>query len=195
MLNIRNGGHRELEKYYQLMEMDFDSGELLSKLSIHRGLMNGAWEFVIVYDEESRMDMAYALVCTKNLYGYALLKYFAVLPWYRGQGVGVQSMRLLNKRYIDRQGIVAELTEFEDEDKDRLKKLRKFFSRFGYVEIESDYRIGGETAHIMVKPIKGTEDISPIAHRVMPDFYGRCLNELAVYKMIDIKPVKRVMRS
>ena len=189
MLNIRNGGHRELEKYYQLMEMGFDSGELISRLNIHKGLMSGSWEFVIIYDEESRMDMAYALVCKENLYGYALLKYFAVLPWYRGQGVGVQSMRLLNKRYADRQGIIAEITEFEDEDKDRVRKLRKFFARFGYVEIESDYRIGGVEAHLMVKPIKGSAEIAPIAHRIMPDFYARCMSDIALYKMISINRV------
>lgn len=190
MLNIRNGGHRELEKYYQLMEMDFDSDELISKMIIHRGLINGSWEFLIVYDEESRMDVAYALIGKKNLYGYALLKYFAVLPWNRGQGVGIQSMRLINKHCADRQGIIVEITEFEDEDKDRVKKLRKFFARFGFVEIESDYRISGVEAHIMVKPILGTEDIAPVAHRIIPDFYCRCMPDMFVYKMLDIKPVR-----
>lgn len=189
MLNIRNGGHIELEKYYTLLDMDFDSRELIPKLSIHKGLMNGSWEFVIVYDEESRMDMAYALVCTKNLYGYALLKYFAVLPWYRDKGLGVQCMRLLNKRYADRQGLIAELRESEDADK--LKKLMRFFARFGYVEVESDCRIGGSAVRLMVKPIKGSEDIAPVAHRILPDFYTRCMSESAVHKMIAIRPLAK----
>ena len=46
----------------------------------------------------------YALVATKNLYGYVLLKYLAVMPWCRGQGLGIQIMRLINKRYADKQG-------------------------------------------------------------------------------------------
>lgn len=192
MLSIRNGGHRDLEKYYQLLEMDFDSEELISKLNIHRGLINGSLEFVIVYDEESGMDMAYALVCTKNLYGYALLKYFAVLPWYRGKGIGIQCMRLLNKRYADRQGLVAEITEFPDEDADRVKKLMRFFARFGYVEQACGYRIAGVTAHLLVKPLKGSEDISSVAHRILPDFYTRFMPDTAVYKMLAVDPAKRV---
>ncbi len=189
MLAIRNGGHRELEKYYPLMEMDFDSEELISKLYLHRALMNGSWEFLIIYDEESRMDLAYALVGVKNLYGYALLKYFAVLPWYRGKGLGIQSMRLLNKRYADKQGLIAEITEFPDEDEDRVRKLMKFFARFGYVENAAEYRIAGTAAHLMVKPIKGSEDIAKVARRIMPDFYTRCMPDLAVYRLLDIEPV------
>lgn len=185
-MELRKGGHAELERYYQLMEMDFDSEELLNRVSIHKGLMNGSWEFLIGYDEESRMDLAYALVGTKSLYGYVLLKYLAVLPWYRGQGVGVQFMRLLNRRYADRQGIIAEITEFEDEDQDRVKKLTKFFSRFGYESVRSDYLIGGVRANIMVKPMKGSADIAPIAHRIIPDFYSRCMTAVGMYKMIDI---------
>ena len=29
MLNIKKGGHRDLERYFTLIEMDFDSEELL----------------------------------------------------------------------------------------------------------------------------------------------------------------------
>ena len=36
MLKLRKGGHRELEKYYGLMEIDFDSEELMSKLAQRR---------------------------------------------------------------------------------------------------------------------------------------------------------------
>lgn len=191
MLNIRKGSHVELEKYYPLMEMDFDSEELMPRLSLHRAMMNGTAELLIVYEKESGLDVSYALVIEKNIYGYALLKYMAVLPWYRGRGMGVETMRFINRRYADRQGLIAEITEFEDEDKDRVKKLRKFFARFGYVEIESDYCISGVRANVMVKPMKGSADIAPIAHRIIPDFYSRCLGPRAVRKMIDIKPVKK----
>ena len=74
--------------------------------------MNGSLELLIAYDEDSGMDAGYALVATKNLYGYVLLKYLAVMPWCRGQGLGIQIMRLINKRYADKQGIIAELTEW-----------------------------------------------------------------------------------
>ena len=127
----------------------------------------------------------------KSLYGYVLLKYMAVFPWYRGKGLGIQTMRLLNKRYADRQGIIAELTEFDDPEPDHLKKLFKFFSRFGYSEIESDYRISGTKAHVFVKPIVGKEDITPVYHRVLADFYNRVLTPMAMSRMIDLKPVTK----
>lgn len=191
MLKLRKGGHKELEKYYGLMEIDFDSEELFSKLTIHKAMLNSDMELVILYDEDSRMDIGYALVCLKNLYGYVLLKYMAVMPWYRGRGFGVELMRQLNKRYANTQGILAELTEFPDEDEDRLKKLRKFFSRFGYEEVAVDYTISGTRANLYVKPICGTAEIAPVAHRIVRDFYARCLNAFALEKMIDIKPLKK----
>ncbi len=79
-LNIKKGGHRDLERYFTLIEMDFDSEELLPKIAIHKGMMNGSLELLIAYDEDSGMDAGYALVATKNLYGYVLLKYLAVMP-------------------------------------------------------------------------------------------------------------------
>ena len=108
MLKLQKGGHRELERYYPLLETDFDSEELLGKLAIHRGMMNGSIDFLVLRDEESGMDAGYALMLTKNLYGYVDMKYMAVMPWFRGRGFGVQLMREINKRYADAQGIVAE---------------------------------------------------------------------------------------
>ena len=43
----------------------------------------------------------------------------------------------------------------------------------------------------MVKPIKGTADIAPVAHRVITDIYSRLLTPGAMFKMIDIKPGKK----
>ncbi len=191
MIKLRKGGHRDLERFYPVMEMDFDSEELLGKLAIHKALTLGEQELLVVYEDETNMEIGYALVGVKNLYGYVLLKYFAILPWYRGKGVGVEAMRLINKRYADRQGIIAEITEFPDPDENRIKKLFKFFARFGFVEVDCDYAISGVKAHVMVKPIKGTADIAPVVHRIVPDFYRRVLSVSAMFKMIDIKPVKR----
>lgn len=187
MLKLRKGGHKELEKYYGLMEIDFDSEELFSKLTIHKAMLNSDMELVILYDEDSRMDIGYALVCLKNLYGYVLLKYMAVVPWLRGRGLGVEFMRMLNRRYADRQGIIAELTHFPDEDKDRMKKLVRFFSRFGYEQQPVDYTISGTQADLWVKPMAGSAEISAVAHRIIPDFYSRVMSPFAMDRMIRIK--------
>ena len=190
MLKLEKVGHRELERYYPLLETDFDSEELLGRLAIHTGMMNGSIEFLVLRDEESRLDAGYALVLTKNLYGYVDLKYFAVVPWFRGRGFGIQLMREINRRYADRQGIIAELTEFDDPDPDRLKKLRKFFSRFGYEEIRSDYTIRGVKANLLVKPVKSSADLTPISQRVIPNFYTRFMSDNAMWNMIDIKKLE-----
>ena len=192
MLTLRKGGHRDLERYYGLMEVDFDSEELIGKLALHRAISKGEAELLIAYDDETKLEGAYALVINRGLYGYVLLKYIAVFPWYRGKGLGVETMRLIHKRYAEKQGVIAELTEFDDPEPDHLKKLFRFFVRFGYEEIESDYRISGTTAHVLVKPIRGEgedKDITPVYHRVLADFYTRCLGPTAMSRMIDLKPV------
>ena len=163
MLTIRKGGHVDLERLYSAMEIDFDRKELLGKWSIHKALSAGDQELLVFSDGESGIDQGYALVMSRGLYGYVLLKYL---------------------------GILAELTTFDDEGGAYLRRLRKFFARFGYVLVESDYRIGGSPVELMVKPIKGSEDIAPIAPRMIRDFYSRCLRFSAYERMIDIRPVE-----
>ena len=191
MLSIRKCGHKELERYYQLFEMDFDSQEILPKIAVHKALMNGSFELIAVYDEETKMDLAFALVGCKSLYGYVLLKYLSVMPWCRDQGIGIEAMRLINKRYADRQGIIAELTEYSEDDPARRRKLTKFFARFGYVEVESDYHIGGGDVKEMGKPIKGTAELEPVLHRVIPDFYSRFLSPFTMERMVKIRALKK----
>ena len=187
MLTLQKAGHRDLERYYPLLETDFDSEELFGKLAMHRGMMNGSIDFLVLHDEESGMDAGYAVVLTKNLYGYVDLKYMGVMPWFRGKGLGIQLMRELNRRYADAQGILAEVSEFDDPDPDRLRKLRKFFSRFGYEELQVDYTISGVKCNLLVKPIKGSAEIAPIVRRILPDFYTRFMPETALWRMIEIK--------
>lgn len=190
MITLRKGGHVDLERVYSAMEIDFDEKELLGKWSIHKAISAGDQELLLFTDEDSGIDLGYALVMSRGLYGYVLLKYLGIFPWYRGKGVGVEAMRLINKRYADKQGILAELTVFEDENGDYLRKLRKFFARFGYVPVRSDYRLGGAPVELMVKPVKGDENIAPIAHRMIRDFYSRCLRYGAYERMIDIRAIE-----
>jgi len=190
-MQIRKGGHVDLEHYYSAMEIDFDEKELLSKWSIHRAISAGDQELLIFSDEQTRMDVGYALVMCRSLYGYALLKYFGIFPWFRGQGQGIEAMRLINKRYAEKQGILAELTAFDDGEGDLLRKLKRFFARFGYVELPSDYRLGGAPVTLMVKPIQGDGNIAPVAHRIIRDVYSRCLGFDRYSRMVDIRPVRK----
>ena len=190
MLTLRSGGHRDLERLYPAMEMDFDKRELLPKLAIHKAMMQGNQELLVFYDDQSEITVGYALVMVRGVYGYVLLKYFGILQWFREQGLGVQAMRLVNKRYAEKQGILAELTVFDDAEGDYLRKLRKFVVRFGYVDVESDDRLGGAKVDLMAKPLKGSADIAPVAHRMIRDFYSRCLRPSSFEKMIDMRAVE-----
>ena len=175
MLALKKGTHIDLNKFYSLMQADFDERELLSQIEIHKGMLKGEMELYIAYDDETKITLAYALLMTKNVYGYALLKYFAVLPWYRDSGIGVDAMRLLLKLFADKQGMICEIPVFEDNDEEQIKKLTKFFNRFGFEEMETSYKIGGAPAKLYVKPLRNTADITPVHKRIMLDFYSRCL--------------------
>ena len=50
MLKLRKCSHKDLEKYYSLFEVDFDSEELLPKLSIHRAMLKGEQELLAMCD-------------------------------------------------------------------------------------------------------------------------------------------------
>ncbi len=191
MFIIEKAGHRELERYYSLFEMDFDEKELLPRIAIHRAMLHGDMELLLVKDEESQIVVAYALCFCRSVYGYVLLKYFGVLPWYREKGLGVEAMRLLLKRYADRQGMLAELTVFDPEDGDQtMYHLQRFFRRFGFEELPCDYEIAGTEASLLVRPIRGRADLRPVAHRLIRDFYSRVLGPLAEERMIRIAPAR-----
>lgn len=173
MLTLRTGGHKDLRRCYNMMEIDFDSEELFSRLTIHKALLRGEAELLIFFDEESKLELGYALVLTKNVYGYVLLKYFGIYPWYRSHGMGIEAMRLMNKRYAETSGILAEITEFEDPEENHVRKLLKYFSRFGYEPVNTEHSIAGVKANVMVKPMKSRAGIDRAAKRILADFYGR----------------------
>ena len=182
MLKLKKGSVRDLTKYYTLFEIDFDERELIGRLALQKALINGNAEFYIAYDTDSRIDLAYALVFGKNVYGYALIKYFGVFPWYRGRGIGKDAMRLLIAQLADKNGIIAEIPVFEENDEAQIKKLTNFFSRFGFEPCPCNYRIGGAETKVLCKPIKSS-NAAGIMHRIIPDFYSR----ITPSKQTDIK--------
>ena len=187
MLKLRVATVSELFRYYSAMQLDFDERELLPRMAIQKAIRRGDQELLLFYDEDTKMTKGYALCGIRNVYGYVLLKYFGIFSWYQGNGVGVEAMRLLHKRYADRQGILAELTVFQDsEDGEYLRKLKRFFARFGYEEVPVSYRIGGAEVTLTAKPICGSAEIAPVAKRMILDFYSRCLRPGQLEKMLEL---------
>ena len=77
---------------------------------------------------------------------------------------------------------------FDDsEDGEYLRKLRRFFQRFGYVEVSCAYRLGGAEVLLTAKPIRGTAEIRPVARRILTDFYSRCLSPAKLASMVVFK--------
>ena len=188
MLEIRKGGHRDLERAYNVFEIDYDEKELLPKLGLHVAISKGDAELLIVYDEESQIEVAYALCLSRGLYGYVLLKYISVLPWYRDKGVGLETMRMIHRRYSEAQGILAELTVFDPEDDgSTMRSLQRFFGRFGYEPVDCDYRLAGARVELRLKPIKGSADIAPVVHRILRDLYSRVLGPTSLERSIQIR--------
>ena len=185
MLTVKQANAAEFSQYYNALQMDFDQEELLPKAAIRKAIRNGDLEFLLFCDGETGITEGYALCGIRNVYGYVLLKYFGILPWYQGRGNAVEAMRLLHKRYADRQGILAEITVFDDsEDREYYRKLKRFFSRFGYEEVPCGYRIGRADVTLTAKPIRGTAELAPIARRILTDFYSRYLKPGQMEKMI-----------
>lgn len=185
MLNIKEVKATELGRWYSALQTDFDERELLPLSAVRRAVRRGDQEFLLFEDEQTGIPEGYALVCTRNVYGYVLLKYFGIFPWYREHGVGVAAMRLLHKRYADRQGILAELTAFDDSDDGAyLRKLKRFFARFGYTEVPCGYSLGGAKVTLTAKPVQGTAEIAPVARRILLDFYSRCLRPGKLEEML-----------
>lgn len=183
-MKLRSCTQSELAHAWALFETEFDEKELLPRLAVRRAMLRGDMELLAMFDEESGIDAGFVLVGCRGVYGYVWLKYLSVLPWYREHGLGIEFMRLLHRRYAGKQGIVTELTDFGDDGEQTLRTLRKFFARFGYVEVESGARLGGVEDHVMVKPIKGTEALEPVIRRVLLDFYSRVTTPLSRQKML-----------
>ena len=193
MLTVRELSARDFMRWYSAVESDFDEKELIPPRAVRGAIRSGAQEFLLFTDEETGLPQGYALCCVKNVYGYVLLKYFGILPWYRDKGLGVEAMRLLHKRYADRQGILAELTVFDDSDGgDYFRKLQRFFRRFGYEEVPFSYRIGGARVFLTAKTLKSRirdpEELAKLAPRILTDFYSRCLRPSEMEKMLSRDP-------
>ena len=46
--------------------------------------------------------------------------------------------------------------------------------------------IRGVKDNLLLKPLKGSTDLTPIIHRVLPDFYTRFMSDAAFWRMMEI---------
>lgn len=190
MLRIKKCGHKELHDYYKVMKSDFEKSELPPEIVFQKALLQNQIEFLLIVDDTVKVTIAYAVVCPKSMYGYGLLMYFAVMPWYRGKGLGTDALRLINKRYNSLRGMLLEVTNHPD--KATGDRRIRFYQREGYEIVRcGDYTLFGVPARIMVRQKKGLPDPGPVMHRIMPEIYTHLFSETTVRKNIIVKPYKK----
>jgi GNAT superfamily N-acetyltransferase len=190
MLRLKKGDYKDMHRYYLAMQDDFDKAELLPEIVFHKALFQKQAELVLVYDDSIKVTIAYALVCPKSFYGYGFLWYFAVLPWYRGKGLGTEAMKLINQHYGRLRGMLLEITE--EPDAETANRRIKFYNNAGYRVVKcGPFRLNGINTKIMVRQAASLPDPGPVMHRILPEIYSHLISASTIEKIIDIKPLKK----
>jgi GNAT superfamily N-acetyltransferase len=118
--------------YKNRMILDFPADEIKPLNTILRGIDNGIYECLGMYDEDELMGYAFLIRAEKNY----LLDYLAVFSEKRNGGIGSEILRLLLEYLHDARMITveAEDPEFADNDADRELRSRRigFYKRNGY---------------------------------------------------------------
>ena len=186
--SVHTATKTDLIRVYARMKKDFMPFERMRYSKILRAIKKGTQE-CLIFERDGAMA-GYAIVCIQSVHGYALLTFFAVDKAMRGRGQGSEILRLLFDRYAHKKGLVIELTRAPWEEEDFQKRLR-FYTRAGFVLIQSHYRLGGQPAELMVRPLLGGSgaEFQAIAHLAMPEIYLQTLSKRALDKYIEIQPV------
>ena len=150
MLRLKRGSYKEMHQYYANMQQDFEKDELLPEIVFHKAIFQKQADLVLVQDDSIKVTIAYALVCPNSLYGYGLIWYFAVLPWYRGKGLGTEAIKLINRHYGKLRGLLLEVTEVPDTE--TANRRIKFYNNLGYRVVKcGPFKLNGINTKIMVR--------------------------------------------
>lgn len=170
---IKKGGHKDLRRIYPMLEFDFPAQALVGQPGLHRALMRGAAELLLLKDENG-LERGYAVVFRQSLYGYVQLAYAGVYPTFRGQGAGSRFMALLRERYKGSRGILLMAPYREAAARER---LGEFLARQGFGRLDSRGRVRGLDADILCLRLMGTADPSVAAPLILRDLCARVVPE------------------
>jgi ribosomal protein S18 acetylase RimI-like enzyme len=190
MLRLKKAGYREMHKYYAILREDFDKAELAPEFVFQKALFQHTAELVLVVDDTIGVTIAYALVCPKSLYGYGLLWFFAVLPWYRDRGLGTEALKLIHQKYGRLRGLMLGITETPDAE--TANRRIRFYNNAGYRVVKTgDIKLSGVPMKIMVRQPPSSPDPGPYMHRILPEIYSHLFSEPMVEKLLDIQPLRK----
>ncbi len=190
MLKLKRVGYSEMHKYYSIMQQDFEKDELVDEIVFHKAIFNRSAELILVVDDKINVVIAYAVVCPKSLYGYCFLWYFAVMPWYRGKGLGTEAMKLINQKYGRSRGMLLLVTN--EPDAETANRRIRFYNNLGYRVVRTgEIRVQGVQTKVMVRQPASAPDPGPYIHRILPEIYSHMFSQPMVEKLLDIKPMKK----
>lgn len=153
----------ELKSVYTVdAQRDFPKSELRPWNMIEALYRQGVYEPIGFY--ECGKLIAYALLVTPKDCCTVLLDYFAVLPLYRGGGIGSEILNTLKEHFKGRAKYIILESEHPDEAPDKSIALRRldFYRRSGAILTDIQDRLFGVLFHIFIIPCGSTESLDLI---------------------------------
>ena len=165
----------DLKTYYQYIKKDFPRGEYPPYEILLQQFCDGRQQGFILHDQGR--ELAYA-ICAGNG-DYVLISLLAVLPEWRGQGIGSELLKSLQGHYEDRSGLIAEVERPElagNQEEQQIRQSRLgFYCQAGFHLIAGiDYTIWGIPMHLMACPLQ--KDIRVISGRIESIMYQMYFN-------------------
>lgn len=186
-LNIHIIQPDEVKTYFRYIERDFAKNEYPPYPQLLKQVKTGVQKGMAIHHDGR--EVAYTFCATGNAGEYVLDTLLAVLPDYRGKGIGTGTLKLVRRRYADKKAIIVEVEAPENAksqaDCETCKRRMMFYSRFGFYEVPNiQYSIWNLPMHLMALPITaGKEVINAEIKTAMTEIYETILGKRLLYKM------------
>lgn len=183
---IRSISSSELKIYYKQIQQDFPKGEYPPYDILCRHIDAGVQDAMVLC--RGQQQVAYA-ICAAGT-DHVLLSLLAVLPEFRGRGVGSAYLGLLKSRYISKQAVIGEVErpEMAADPEEMQRRLRRihFYENAGYYLIPGiDYTIWDVPMYLMALPINSSPNtIGENIGTIMCQIYVQLMGEKYMHKMI-----------
>jgi GNAT superfamily N-acetyltransferase len=182
---IRTMELSELQFFYKHITQDFPVGEYPPYEILSRQFQEGLQDGLVFCT--GKQDLAYSICAAST--DYVLLSLFAVLPEFRGQGVGSAFLQALQKRYAGKQAIIGEVECPELASNSAEIQLRnwriEFYEKAGFDLIPGiDYTIWDVPMHLMALPLtSGRKTIVANIQTIMYQIYLQLMGKQFMHKM------------
>jgi GNAT superfamily N-acetyltransferase len=185
-LYIRSIAPSELKYFYPRIESDFAAGEYPPMDVLYDHMLQGKQEGYALWD--GNKYVAYSFWAANPARNHILITLLAVMPEYRGQGMGTNFLKKLHEMMNEGMVIVeVEKPEEAKTDKERDKRLRRiaFYEKEGYILInEIDYIIWDIPMHLMVRLPEIHKPLNnPEVMEIMQQIYFRLLGKRFINKL------------